>query len=107
MVRIFEKQEACMATKTFSGRADEQQLALADARTRREFGMSFGQYCGSILVETASRGGGLPCAGNDDGAEKRARAIACMKSIAARPHHAAIGRLTDAEIKELIARRYE
>ena len=40
-----------MATKTFSSRADEASLAYADAMAHERFGISFGQYCGSVLID--------------------------------------------------------
>lgn len=39
-----------MATKTFSCRADAEKLAYADALAKKEYGMSFGQYCGTVLL---------------------------------------------------------
>ena len=44
-----------MATKTFSGRADEAKLARADALTQRVFGLSFGQYCATVLLDQLKR----------------------------------------------------
>lgn len=41
-----------MATRTFSGRVDEGALAFADALARRDYGLSFGQYCGTILLDS-------------------------------------------------------
>lgn len=40
-----------MATKTFSSRADAEKLAYAGCRlAKKECGMSFGQYCGTVLL---------------------------------------------------------
>ena len=96
-----------MATKTFSSRADAEGLAFADAVAREQFGMSFGQYCGSVLVEAVRQGAALPRTPESGEAARRQAAIHSIKSIAARPHDARIGQLSDAQIKDLLASRYE
>ena len=96
-----------MATKTFSSRADERRLAYADAITRKKYGMSFGQYCGSILLDAIYNGAELPDAQSAGTLDRKASAIATMKSLSARPHDEGIGRMSDAEVKQLIASRYE
>ena len=96
-----------MATKTFSSRADSAKLAYADAVTRSQFGMSFGQYCGSVLVEAISQGVPLPTVPGESAQERKANAAAKIKSIAQRPHDASIGRMSDAQIKELLGSRYD
>ena len=95
-----------MATKVFSSRADAGGLAYADAVARERFGMSFGQYCGSVLVEAVRQGAELPSVPQPDGGSAKARAIASIKAIASRPHDAAVGRMTDEEIDDLLASRY-
>lgn len=94
-----------MATKTFSSRADEQSLAYADSVTREQFGMSFGQYCGSILIDAVCQGVALPQAAPKV-ASKKASAIASMKAISQRPHNPAIGRMSDEEIEDLLRSRH-
>ena len=96
-----------MATKTFSSRTDEQDLAFADAVAREQFGMSFGQYCGSVLIDAVRQGVELPSASNSSLLDRRASAINKMKGISKLPHSADVGRMTDAQIKDLIASRYE
>lgn len=95
-----------MATKAFSSRADEKRLAYADALTREQFGMSFGQYCGSILVDAVYDGSPLPQRPTQGGSAK-ARAVEQMKAFSGLPHDPAIGRISDNEVKSLIASRYE
>ena len=96
-----------MATKTFSSRADAAALAYADSVTRAQFGMSFGQYCGSVLIEAIRNGVELPRPSDLAAQKRKASAIATIKSIAEKPHDAAIGRMSDDQIKNLIASRYE
>lgn len=96
-----------MATVTFAGRTREQDLAFMNALTRKEFGVSFGQYCGSILVEAARQGIELPRPDGRNAVSRRAAAVAKMKLLSREKGNLAIGRMSDSEIKELIASRYE
>ena len=95
-----------VATKTFSSRADEAGLAYADAVARQKFGMSFGQYCGSVLVDAVCQGLDLPEAKPASAEGARVRAISAIKAISSRPHDAAIGRMSDAQIADLLASRH-
>ena len=95
-----------MATKTFSSRADEKRLAFADALTRERFGMSYGQYCGSLLLDAVCDGADLPQPSTRRDSRK-ADAVARMKAFSGKPHNPAIGLMSDAEIADLIASRYE
>lgn len=95
-----------MPTKTFSGRMDEADLAYADALARERFGMSFGQYCSSVLIEAVRQGADLPSPARDAGNAKKA-AVAKIKQLSQRPHNAEIATMTDAQIKDLIGTRYE
>lgn len=96
-----------MTTKTFSSRVDETVLAYMDALTRQQFGMSYGQYCGSVLIEAIREGAELPRPSSTDEAKRKESAIATMKAFSKRVHDEAVGRMTDEEIKDLIADRYE
>ena len=49
-----------MATKTFSGRADAEKILLAEALAQKEYGMSFGQYCGTVLLDAIQQEGKMP-----------------------------------------------
>lgn len=40
-----------MPTKTFAGRTDEKNLAYMNAVTQAQFGLSYGQYCSSVLID--------------------------------------------------------
>lgn len=94
-----------MATKTFSGRVDEGALAFADALVQREYGLSFGQYCGTVLLDSIQATGAMPAlAASSSG---KGDAAAFIKGFAARVRHPEIGRLSDAEVRDLIAGRYE
>lgn len=96
-----------MASKTFSSRADANELSYMDALTREQFGMSFGQYCGSILIEAVRQGADLPTPADKATTERKIRAANAIKAIARMPHGEAIGKMSDDEIKDLIASRYE
>jgi len=96
-----------MATKTFSSRADAEGLAYAEAVVREEFGMSFGQYCGSVLIDAVLQGVELPKPSAASTSDVKARAIAAIKSIAKAPHDPSVGMMSDEQIKNLIASRYE
>ena len=95
-----------MSTKTFSGRVDSEALAFADALARRDFGLSFGQYCGTVLLESICSSGAMPSLPRQERPEKD-RAAAVIKGFAARGRNREIGRLTDSEVRDLIASRYE
>ena len=95
-----------MATSTFSGRADTERLAFANALTQKEHGVSFGKYCSTALLDTICSTKELPTLNSQtDG--KRKDAIEHMKAFAKHPHNAEIGSLDDNQIKDLIASRYE
>lgn len=96
-----------MATRTFSSRADETALEYADALTHQQFGMSYGQYCGSVLIEAIRQGAELPRPPQTDETERRKDAVAKMKAFSARAHDETVGHMSDDEIKHLIAGRYE
>ena len=46
--------------QNLSSRTSESDLAYMDALVRAEFGMSYGQYCGSILIDAIRSGEKLP-----------------------------------------------
>ena len=86
-----------MATKTFSGRADAEKILLADALARQEYGLSFGQYCSGVLVA-------LP---DTRVHSKKKGGVAMMLSLAKKHQGSDIARLSDQEIRDLVASRYE
>ena len=96
-----------MASKTFSSRADANELSYMNALTREQFGMSFGQYCGSVLIEAVRQGADLPAPAHSATTDRKIRAANAIKAIASLPHDESIGRMTDGELKDLIASRYE
>lgn len=96
-----------MATKTFSSRADAQKLAFAETVTREKYGMSFGQYCGSVLVDAVCQGVELPDARLTADRDRKIAAIAKMKSLSAQPHDESIGLMSDDDIKQMLVSRYE
>ena len=97
-----------MTTKTFSGRADADALALANALTQAEHKMSFGQYCGSVLIDAICQRRQLPTWPQDaDWQERRNEARAFICGFADRPHDSAIAAMSDDEIRDLIASHYE
>ena len=95
-----------MSTTTFAGRASEEDLAFMNALTRQRFGMSFGQYCGSVLIQAARQGIDLPQPDETAVDSRRKTAVAKMKGLSGRPGNSKIGRMSDDEIKDLVAARY-
>ena len=79
-----------MATKTFSGRADAEKILLADALARQEYGLSFGQYCSGVLVDYICETGALP-----------------DTRVHSKHQGSDLARLSDQEIRDLVASRYE
>ena len=96
-----------MTTKVFSSRADESLLAYADALARREYGLSYGQYCGTVLLEAIKRDGCMPRLASSEDPDAKAQAASFLKGFAKRKHDASIGKMSDEEISEFIASRYE
>lgn len=96
-----------MATKTFSSRAEEGSLAFADALARREYGLSFGQYCGTVLLNAIERTGSMPQLECQEERPGKKRAAGIIKGFAARAVDPAIGRMLDGEIRDMVASRYE
>lgn len=94
-----------MATKTFSGRADVEKIRLAEALVQQEYGISFGQYCGSMLVDYICETGTLPDIRVRP--KKKKSGVATMLSLAKKHRNSEIGRMSDQEIKDLIVSRYE
>lgn len=96
-----------MATKTFAGRVEEGSLSFMNSLTRKQFGMSYGQYCSSVLIEAVKEGAELPspASGSTDG--RRRAAVLKMKSLSKQGRNKEVGMMSDAEIKDLIASRYE
>lgn len=96
-----------MTTRTFSGRVDEGLLAFADSVAKREYGLSFGQYCGTVLLDAVKRTGKMPDVSAKGDLSSKAEAASFIKSFSSRARHPEIGKLSDSEIKELIASRYD
>ncbi len=96
-----------MPTKTFSSRADESMLAFADALAQKEYGISYGQYCGSILLNAIGRTGRMPKLDQNDGSSKKEEALSFIKGFSPKVKDPSIAALSDAEVKDLIASRYE
>lgn len=96
-----------MATKTFSGRVDERLLAFADELSRREHGLSFGQYCSTVLLEEIDRTGHMPQLSEGRADERKRKAAAFIKGFGTHALRPEIGKMSDAEIRDLIAGRYE
>lgn len=95
-----------MSTKTFSGRGDEAALAFADSLAREQYGMSFGQYCGTVLLEAINRLQRMPELPNTAEEEKKVSALHFIKGFSSLGGNPEIGMMSDAEIKDLIAAKY-
>ena len=96
-----------VSTKTFSSRADEQMLSYADALTQHEYGLSYGQYCGTKLLESIVVNGELPPLSDKKLTHKRLKAAEFIKGFSSLAKHPEIAELEDEEIRNLIASRYE
>ena len=96
-----------MATKTISSRVDENQLAFVDALSRQTYGQSFGQYIASTLVPEIERAGHLPVFDKANSDKKRDQALEFIRIFPSTVRDPEIGLMTDTEIKDLIASRYE
>lgn len=96
-----------MATRTFSSRADEEQLSFADALSRREYGMSYGQYCGTVLLSSIEATGSLPRPAKNAEDERKKAAASLIKGFSAQARNPEVARLSDEGIRELIASRYD
>ncbi len=96
-----------MATRTFSCRADEQSLAFADALARQEYGLSFGQYCGSVLLSYIDSTGRMPSLQAKALGQSKVEAASFIKGFASCATDPHIGRMSDAQLRDLVASRYE
>lgn len=93
-----------MSTKTFSGRADAEKILLADTLARQEYGLSFGQYCSGVLVDYICETGSLP---DTRVRSKKKGGVATMLGLTKKYQGSDMARLSDQEIRDLIASRYE
>ncbi len=93
-----------MPTKTFSSRADEERLRFADAIAHRDANMSFGQYCGSAVVDYVYAAGKLPPL---EMPKRAASGIDAMLALARKHGESDVSHMTDEEIESLVAKRYE
>lgn len=96
-----------MATKTFSSRADEAALTFADALTRKKYGLSYGQYCGTVLLEAIQSSGQMPSLPGLGVDEERRRAASFIRGFSSRSKNSDVGMMSDDEIRDLMASRYE
>lgn len=94
-----------MTTKTFSGRADAEKLLLADAIARQGLGVSFGQYCSGALVDYICETGALPDTSIKRG--RKGKGVSKMLALARAHAKSDMSTLSDQEIKDLLAARYE
>lgn len=95
-----------MSTKVFSSRADERLLSFADSLAKREYGLSYGQYCGTVLLRSIKATGEMPKLAVEPKDDKKKQAAAFIKGFFSRKKDASIGAMSDGEIKDLIAGRY-
>lgn len=93
-----------MGTKIVSGRVDEQKLEYAEAITREQLGISFGQYCSSVVVDYICATGTLPVVEMVDSYQE---AFKKLIELSDEPGNRAIGAMSDDEIRDLIASRYD
>lgn len=96
-----------MATKTISSRVDEDQLTFAESLTRQAYGQSFGQYIASTLIPEIELSGHLPEFDHVDRDNKQNQALEFIRTFPDTVRDLEIGLMTDEEIKDLVASRYE
>ena len=97
-----------MPTKTFSGRGDVDALAYADALAERDYGMSYGQFCGSVLLDYVRTQQALPRIGQtQDARQQRINALRRMREMSERLADSSLATMTDSELKDRIASRYD
>lgn len=96
-----------MATRTFSGRADDSALAFADAIAQRDFGLSFGQYCSTVLLDSIQQTGCMPSLSNSTDDKAKSQAASFIKNFHLHASHPEIARLSDEQTRDLIGSRYE
>ena len=96
-----------MATKTFSGRANADELAYADSIARAQYGISFGQYCSGILLRAIQQTGKLPNLGNNALRPQKEEALNVIKGFSQHVTHPEVASLDESQIKDLIASKYE
>lgn len=104
---VSDDRGCAMATKTFSGRVDERRLAFADALTQERYGLSYGQYCSSILLDSIESAGALPSVSTPEPLSRKERSLAIMKKFSSTPGNRDVAAMSDRQIKDLIASRYE
>ncbi len=93
-----------MPTKTFSGRVEAFKLGVVEEVVRQRKGMSFGQYCSSELVDFIFDTGELP---ETTPPKDPREGIAFMKTLTEKHGITAVSSMSDDEIRNLIAERYE
>lgn len=97
-----------MATKTFSGRAEEDKLAYADALTQREYGISYGQYCATVLLNQVQLQHALPVfARENDAPTRRVAALHRLREMSEQLRGSKLATMDEGEMKALVASRYE
>lgn len=96
-----------MATKTFSGRANADELAYADSIARTQYGISFGQYCSGILLRAIQQTGKLPDLGNSMPQPQKEKALNVIKGFSQHATRPEVASLNESQIKDLIAGKYE
>lgn len=96
-----------MTSKTFAGRVEASRLAFADALTRQEYGLSFGQYCSSILIDAIEDAGMLPQLDAAKTVHSKQRAASFITEFHRTATHPEVGLLDDEHVRDLMASRYE
>ena len=95
-----------MLTKTFTGRSSAEKLEYVEALAQRQFGMSFGQYCASVVVDNACVAHSL-APRISEGDDRKLAALARMRSRAALFSSPEIGQMSKEQLRELVGSRYE
>ena len=97
-----------MATQVFSARADADKLKYADNIARRECGMSFAQYCGTVVLNYVCERRHLPVSKEKMKAEeieRKKKALRDIQEIAESLRGTDAENLTDEQVKWMIRSR--
>ncbi len=93
-----------MSTKIFSSRTDEEKLRIVEEIAQRDANISFGQFCGTTVVDYVYEIGKLPDLELPDQTKS---GIETMIALSEKHGASKLSGMSDAEIKDLIASRYE
>ncbi len=93
-----------MSTKIFSGRTDEEKLRIVEEIAQRDANISFGQFCGKTVVDYVYAIGKLP---ELEVPDQTKSGVETMIALSEKHGTSKLSDMSDADVKDLIASRYE